>query len=244
MDVNLSAYQGPIDLLLTLIRRHEINIYDIPIAQLTTQYLQEVANMPPDMGRLSEFLVMAATLLEIKSQMLLPRPKTKQDEEPEDPREALVQKLLLYKHAQALAEELNKRIPIGERLTSTGDNEMLTQINKDAKSQPYESDMVPLSYLMEIFADVLSRKEERADTVRAYFGELPRDNFTVEEKIVFVHRELRAHGRLNLRFLFENCRSKNEMVVTFLALLEMVHKSEIRLTQHESFADVEVLACS
>jgi len=242
MEVKLSAYEGPLDLLLTLIRRHEINIYDIPIANLTAQYLREVANMPPDMGRLSEFLVMAATLLEIKSQMLLPRPKTKQDEEPEDPREALVQKLLAYNHAQALAEELGKRVPMGERLTNAGDNEILTQIIKEAKSQPFESDMVSLSCLMEIFADVLSRKEERVDTVRADFGELPRDRFTIEEKVTFMRQQLRTYGRLSLRFLFQNCRSKNEMVVTFLALLEMVRKSEIRISQPESFSDVEILA--
>ena len=244
MDVKLPTYEGPLDLLLKLIRRHEIDIYDIPIAQLTEQYLQEVANLPPDMGRLSEFLVMAATLLEIKSQMLLPRPKSRQEEEPEDPREVLVQKLLAYKQAQALAEELGKRVPMGERLTGPGDGDLLAQIKKDAATRAYEPEMVSLSHLMEIFAEVLSRKEERVDTVRAHFGELPRDRFTVEEKIDFVHRELRTYGRLSLRFLFQNCRSRNEMVVTFLALLEMVHQREISISQPEQFADVEVLPCS
>lgn len=231
------------DLLLKLIRRHEIDIYDIPIAELTAQYLEEVANLPQDMERLSEFLVMAATLLEIKSQMLLPRPKAKQDEEAEDPREVLVQKLLAYKQAQALAQELGKREPVGESFTGSGDGEILAQIKQDANARAYEPDMVSLSHLMELFTDVLSRKEERVDTTRAGFGELPRDRFTVEEKIAFVQRELRTYGRLSLRLIFQNCRSKNEMVVTFLALLEMVHQSEIRIRQPESFADVEVLAC-
>jgi len=243
MDFKLDAYEGPLDLLLKLIRRHEIDIYDIPIAELTAQYLDEVANLPPDMGRLSEFLVMAATLLEIKSQMLLPRPKSKQEEEPEDPREILVQKLLAYKQAQALAAELGKRTPEGERLTGTGDGEILAQIKSDANTRAYEPDMVSLSHLSEIFAEVLSRKEERVDTVRTGFGELPRDRFTIEEKVAHVQHELRLYGRLSLRFLFQSCRSKNEMVVTFLALLEMVRQSEIRISQPEAFADVEVTPC-
>ena len=242
MDFKLPAYEGPLDLLLKLIRRHEIDIHDIPIAQLTAQYLDEVANLPPDMGRLSEFLVMAATLLEIKSRMLLPRPKIEKDEEPEDPREVLVQKLLAYKQAQALAEELAKRVPVGERLTGTGDDEILAQIKTDSKARSYEPDMVSLSHLMDIFAEVLSRKEERTDTVRASFGELPRDRFTVEEKVAFVQQQLGTYGRLSLLFLFKNCRSKNEMVVTFLALLEMVRQHEICINQPEPFGDAVVMS--
>ena len=244
MDVKLSAYEGPLDLLLQLIRRHEIDIYDIPIAQLTAQYLEEVANLPPDMGSLSEFLVMAATLLEIKSQMLLPRPKREQDEEAEDPRELLVQKLLAYKQAQALAQQLGTMTPMGERLTNSGDGEILAQLKKEAQGFPLANEMVPLSNLMEIFADVLSRKEERVDTVRAGYGELPRDRFTVTEKVAFIQHELRVYGRLSLRFLFQNCRNRNEMVVTFLALLEMVRQGEIRARQSDSFSDVEVLSCA
>jgi len=186
-------------------------------------------------------LVMAATLLEIKSQMLLPRPKSKQEEEPEDPREVLVQKLLAYKQAQALAEELGKRVPMGERLTGSGDGEVLAQIKTDATAKAYEPEMVSLSHLMEIFAEVLSRKEERVDTVRADFGELPRDRFTIEEKVALVRQELRIYGRLSLRFLFQKCRSRNEMVVTFLAMLEMVRQSEVCISQPEAFADVVVI---
>jgi len=240
MDVNLTAYQGPLDLLLALIRRHEIDIYDIPIASLTDQYLAEVSNMPQDMERLSEFLVMAATLLEIKSRMLLPaRPKA-DAEEPEDPREALVQKLLAYKQMQALAEQLKKNFPIGEKLTNRGDRPLLQQVNNDSKST-FETDVTDISELVTIFADVMSRKENRRDRVRANYGRMQRDRFTITEKVAHIQEILQQHGRASLRNLFYDCHSKNEMVVTFLALLELVRRGEIATEQSASFEDVDVV---
>jgi len=243
MEFKLNVYEGPLDLLLKLIQKHEIDIYDIPISDLTDQYLHEIASLPPDMGSLSEFLVMAATLLEIKSRMLLPRPKVEKEDDGEDPREALVQKLLAYKQAQTLAAELSRRTPIGERLTNLGDRVVLEQIKNDAQNLPYETEMLSLTQLVEIFAEVLSRQEERVDIVRADFGQLPRDKFTVTEKVLHIRQSLDYYGRLSLKALFENCRSKNEMVVTFLAILEMVRQGEIRASQAESFSDVEVVSC-
>jgi len=242
MDVKLDAYEGPLDLLLKLIQRHEIDIYDIPISSLTSQYLQEIANLPPDMERLSEFLVMAATLLEIKSRMLLPRPKPEADTEAEDPREALVQKLIAYKQAQALVQEFQKLSPIGERITNSGDVTLLRQLKQDTKSQQ-PADMLSITQLSQLFADVMSRKEDRRDTVRAGYGKMPRDRFTVTEKVSHIRHMLTKQGRISLRSMFLSCRSKNEMVVTFLALLEMMHQGEIRASQNEAFADVEVLLC-
>jgi len=243
IEVKLEAYEGPLDLLLQLIQRHKIDIYDIPISTLTNQYLQEVASLPPDMGRLSQFLVMAATLLEIKSKMLLPRPKPESAEEPEDPREALVQQLLAYKQTQAIVQELRDIAPTGERLTGPGDTQILAQIKKDANTLP-DMDMVSVSHLLEIFAGIMSRKEERRDTVRAGYGEMPRERFSVTEKVTHMRQMLATHGRLSLQNLFYGCRSKNEMVVTFLALLEMVRQGEIQASQPHPFADVEMEATS
>jgi len=241
MEVKLTAYEGPLDLLLTLIRKHEIDIYDIPISSLTDQYLQEVANMPPDMARLSEFLVMAATLLEIKSRMLLPRPKVEADNEPEDPREALVQKLLAYKQAQAIAEQLKAYFPKGEKLTNRGDKELLVQLSQDAKAT-FETDVTTVAQLMTIFTEVMSRKESRRDKVRASYGKMQRERFTITEKVLHIQQILRQQGRTSLRMLFIDCHGRNEMVVTFLALLEMVRRGEIMTAQSDSFADVEVVA--
>jgi len=240
MDVKLEAYEGPLDLLLTLIRRHEIDIYDIPIATLTDQYLQEVANLPADMGRLSEFLVMAATLLEIKSRMLLPRPKLDAEGEAIDPREALVQKLIAYNRAQAIAEELHALTPTGERVTGKGDIPLLRELKQDAKSQT-PSDITSIEQLIQIFTEVMSRKEDRRDKVRVGFGKLPRDRFTITEKVVHIRQILTTSGRASLLGLFLECRSKNEKVVTFLALLEMIRQGMIFATQSDSFSDVEVI---
>jgi segregation and condensation protein A len=241
IEVRLDAYEGPLDILLTLIRRHEINIYDIPISTLTNQYLQEIANLPSDMEQLSEFLVMAATLLEIKSRMLLPRHKPETAGEVEDPREALVQKLVAYKQAQALAQELQKLSPIGERVTNLGDKQLLSQIKHEADAR-LPVNMVTVTQLMEIFADVMSRKENRRDTVRADYGKMPRDRFTVTQKVTYIRGILESRGRASLRALFSSCNSRNEIVVTFLALLEMVRQGEIRANQTEAFSDVEICA--
>lgn len=238
MEVKLEAYEGSLDLLLTLIQRHKIDIYDIPIAHLTDQYLQEVAKLPPDMGQLSEFLVMAATLLEIKSKMLLPKAKIEQAEEAEDPREALVQKLLAYKQAQAIADELRKITPKGERLPGIGDMPLLAQIKEDGNVAPVlDTEQVPINQLFDIFADIMARKEERRDKVRAGYGKMPRDAFTVEEKVALMRKMIEEAGELRLRALFLACQSKKEMVVTFLAILEMVRQGEVTASQPETFGD-------
>ena len=239
MEVKLESYEGPLDLLLKLIQRHEIDIYDIPIATLTNQYLEEIAHFPSDMENLSEFLVMAATLLEIKSRMLLPRPKPETAEDGEDPREALVQKLIAYKQAQALVAEFHKLDPIGERLPGSGDLPLLLQLKQDAKSMR-PAEMLPISQMLNLFTEVMSRKEQRRDNVRAGYGSMPRDTFTITEKVLHIREMLEAGRRVSLLGMFANCRSKNEMVVTFLALLEMVRQGEISATQNEAFADVEI----
>jgi len=242
MEFKLEIFEGPLDLLLKLIAKNEIDIHDIPISELTHQYLEEVAKLPPDMEQLSEFLVMAATLLEIKSRMLLPRPKIESEEEPGDPRELLVQQLLTYATTQALAKELGEMPHVGERLCGIGDRLLLNQMKSTEDTKPY-MDHVTLEYLSQVFAEVLTRRESRTDTVRAGYGQMPRDRFTVTEKVSYISQTLSTQGRLNLFALFYNCRSKNERVVTFLALLEMVRRGMIFAAQEEAFGDVEVLPC-
>lgn len=242
MEFKFDAYEGPLDLLLKLIQRHEIDIYDIPIATLTDQYMQEIANLPPDMGELSEFLVMAATLLEIKSRMLLPRPKKEEDEPEEDPRDALVQKLLAYKQAQVIAEMFKTRAPIGESLTNRGDREILAEMREEAKSQ-FETDITTITQLMDIFVEAMNRKDNRRDVVRAGYGRMARDRFTITEKVWHMRHLLIRNGHASLRSLFTDCRSKNEMVVTFLALLELVRQGEASASQDTSFGDVVLTPC-
>jgi segregation and condensation protein A len=232
MEVKLEAYAGPLDLLLNLITRNEMNIFDIPIAELTAQYLEALKNMPPDMDNLSEFLVMAATLLEIKSQMLLPKPKPIDDVKEDDPREALVQKLLAYQTAQALARQLHGLTPPGGKLTGTG--EMWLAQEADA---PPVLEGVSITDLWEMFSEIIQRRANRTDTVRAGYGEMPRERFTVTEKISLIQHMLKQ-GRVRLSVLLMNCSSRREMVVTFLALLEMMRRGLLRAHQEKDFADI------
>ena len=243
MDFKAGEYEGPLDLLLRLIQKNEIDIYDIPIADLTAQYLEVVeelrSNNQYNMDQMSEFVLMAATLLEIKSKMLLPKPKREEDDsEVEDPREALKQKLLAYKEAQLLADELTRITPPGLRLGGTGDLPLLDEVAANIDSQTPVMAGVALSEIWHIFSDVMSRREARRDPIRAGFGEMPRERFTVPEKVALIRKRLESESRVRLFQLFDECRSRGEMIVTFLALLEMIRRGTVKAVQKNSFEDV------
>jgi segregation and condensation protein A len=242
MEVKLAVYAGPLDLLLRLIARNEMDIFDIPIAELTEQYLNEIKGLHPQgdhtpdslkMDNLSEFLVMAATLLEIKSKMLLPRPKPIDEIEPEDPREALVQRLLAYQLAQQLAQQLRSLTPPGDKLTGTGE----LWLAREAEDTPPVLEGVSVGDLWETFTEIMRRKDSRTDTQRAGYGEMPRERFTVTEKVAYI-RHLLKQGRVNMFDLFMQCRSRGEMVTTFLALLEMIRRGMLKAHQDRDFADI------
>jgi segregation and condensation protein A len=242
MNFKLEAFEGPLDLLLQLIRRSEIDIHDIPISQITTEYMEIVANLPPNMEQMSEFLVMAATLLEIKSKMLLPRPKTENDEPEEDPREALARQLLAYEQAQELAAQLSALTPMGERLMGAGDKEAMEKLANTGDYQPV-MDLISIPQLNNIFADIMRRAADKIDTVRAGYGEMPKEKFSVTEKTIFIGKALNENGKLSLLSLFSACNSRHEMIVTFLALLEMIRRGLALVRQERSFEDVEVTPC-
>lgn len=232
MEVRLANYTGPLDLLLRLIARNEMDIFDIPMAELTAQYLEEVASIPPEMEGLSEFLVLAATLLEIKSQMLLPRPPAIDELEQDDPREALVQRLLAYQMAQALAQQLSSLTPPGDRLRGAGEPSLA--VEADA---PPVLDGIAVQDLFAVFEEMMKRQNRRIDTVRAGYGEMPRDRFTVTAKIAHIQERLRG-GRVRFLSLLEECRTRREMVVTFLALLEMIRRGILVAKQENDFGDI------
>ena len=242
MEVKLEKFEGPLDLLLRLIQRREIDIHDIPIAPITQEYLAVVATLPPDMEQMSEFLVMAATLLEIKSKMLLPRKKTDDDEPEEDPREALARQLLAYQQAQELAARLDELTPTGIRITGAGDKDALARLSDKQSGQPV-MDLISIPQLEEIFLDIMRRCAGKIDTVRAGYGEMQKERFTVPEKVAAIKKSLRENGRLSLSALFLRCNSRREMVVTFLALLEMIRRGMILARQARAFEDVEVTPC-
>jgi len=243
MEIKLPAYEGPFDLLLGLIRKNEVDIYDIPIAEVTAQYLEAVdqlrADGKYDMDQISEFVLLAATLLEIKSRMLLPKPKLETDENPvDDPRKALVEKLLAYEEAKALAAELTRITPPGLRLTGTGDPEVIEEIQSEIDENTPPMEGIDLSQIWHIFTDVMSRRAAKRDLVRAGFGKMQKERFTVPEKIAYIQHRIKTQGQVRLFVLFEYCNSRTEMVVTFLALLEMIRRGMVKAQQDKAFEEV------
>jgi segregation and condensation protein A len=221
--IKLEAFEGPLDLLLYLIRKEEVSIYDIPIARITEQYLTYLQAMQElDIAVAGEFLVMAATLIHIKSQMLLPRDP---DFEPEteDPRKELVYQLLEHQKFKAAANMLHQRATIEGAAYRRGGLET-DKNNPEISATAFQ--------LFEIFKDVLER--QRAITEIS----IARDEMTMAEKIIEIQAMVGEAGEVRVREMFERARSRRELVLTFLAILELVKELAIRLVQTETFGEI------
>ena len=219
INIRLAAFEGPLDLLYHLIEKNEIDIYDIPIAALTEQYLAYLdAAEDRDMDGMSEFLLMAATLLEIKSKLLLPKPKAEEEEGP-DPREELVQRLLEYKRIKDATETLKER---EEEAALVYYKEADASVAK-LKEQPPQA-----------------RKETKEDKVRSSFRSVQKDLFTVGEKMEYIRDMLILHPHEKTAFhtIFRRNAGKMERVVTFLALLELIKQKEVQITQEKNFGEI------
>ena len=234
IPVKLPVFEGPLDLLLHLIEKNKIDIYDIPIAGITDQYLEYVRQMDhEDLDVTSEFLVMAATLLDIKSRMLLPREKDDETGEEEgDPREELVRRLLEYKMYKYLSEELAVyREQAGVRYFRAQKlpREVLDYrppINYDELLKDTD-----LQSLQKIFGEVLRRKKSRRDPIRGGFGKIRREEISLDNKTLYIRAYLQAHPRTDVRALLESRESREEVIVTFLILLELMKTQKVHIVQ-------------
>jgi len=240
-NIQLDAFEGPFDLLFNLIEANKIDIYDIPMTLLTRQYLEAIRKMPPDMEGMSEFLVMAATLLAIKAKMLLPR-KNADEEEQDDPREALVQKLIAYRYCQELANSLKEIDNPGSRIFKGPEYPLMAKTVCRSPEEWLED--VSQGRLWRIFEDVMKRKALKVDTVRQGFfpsGAVARERFTIAEKMLHIQDILkRPSSRLTLTNLFEDCLSREECIVCFLALLELIKVNKANIIQQETFGEIEI----
>lgn len=239
ISYKLDNFEGPLDLLLHLIEKNKVNIYDIPIATITEQYLDFVNHMETeDLNIVSEFLVMAATLIDIKARMLLPR-ETNEEGEEEDPRAELVARLLEYKYYKYMSLELKDREVGAERLLYK-----FPSIPPEvAKYEPPVDldkllDGLTLAKLQEIFRAVTKRKSDRVDPIRSRFGNIRRESISLEDKINSVMDYAREHRKFSFRGLLEQQPDRTLVVVTFLALLELMKIGKIRLTQEHLFDDM------
>lgn len=239
LSVRLEVFEGPLDLLLYLIEKNKIDIYDIPIVVITQQYLDYIKNMQTeDMNIMSEFLVMAATLLDIKCRMLLPK-EINEDGEEEDPRAELVQKLLEYKMYKYMAFELkDKQVDASK---SWYKKPMLPQEVADYQYPiDYEElvGQVDLAKLHEIFKAALKRQEDKIDPIRSQFGKIEKDEINLEEKQGYIEEYVKNHKKFSFRSLLEKQGSKMEVIVTFMAILEMMKLGIISIEQNGTFADI------
>lgn len=237
IPVKIQVFEGPLDLLLHLIEKNKLNIYDIPIVEITEQYIAYVEAMEEEnLDVVSEFLIMAATLIEIKSRMLLPKEET---EEEEDPREELVRRLLEYKIYKYAAGELEKmRQEAGQVFFGS------PQIPKEVLEYQEEVDPhavlqdLTLRRLNEIFQEVMKKNKEKVDPIRSKFGKIEKEEVRVEEKVSYIRRQLRGLKNINFRTLLEIQATKTQVVVTFLAILEMMKTGLIEVRQESIHGDI------
>ncbi len=241
IPVKLQVFEGPLDLLLHLIDKNKIDIYDIPIVEITNQYMEYINAMEKeDLNIMSEFLVMAATLLDIKCKMLLPREVNDEGEE-EDPRQELVEQLLEYKMYKYMSYELKDRQMDGERTlckVPTIPEEVLEYV------EPVNLDELlgdlTLSKLNRIFKDVMKRQVDKIDPVRSKFGKLEKEEVTLPDKLEYVTDYAREHKKFSFRQLLTKQSSKTQIVVTFLAILQLMKEGTIFIQQEQPFDDIMI----
>jgi segregation and condensation protein A len=231
--IKLSNFEGPLDLLVHLIRRNQLNVYDIPVALITEQYLAYIELMQElNLDIASEFLVMAATLIHIKSRLLLPRPPAEDtdDEEGEDPREALVRRLLEHERFKAAAELLHEREVVRCAQWPRSDAAVAELAGEGAEPELE----VDLFTLIAAFKGVLERAKNRPRVI------LPPEQVSIESRIEVLLTRLSEHEACGFEDLFGDVSSRPDMIVTFLALLEMIRLKLVRIFQTGPFGAIRV----
>src|SRR5262245_31564530 len=233
LPIKLENFEGPLDLLLHLIRKNEVNVYDIPIALITAQYLETIELMQElNLDVAGEFLVMAATLIHIKSKMLLPRPETAAgvDGDAEDPRDALVRRLLEHQKFKAAAELLHEREQVRAAQWQRPDERVAAIAGDD-----YEPELeVDLFSLLTAFQAVVARAKLRPKVL------LPPEQIPVEVRIDQLLARLSEHEACGFDELFADVNDRAGLIVTFIALLEMIRLKLVRVFQSGTFGPIRV----
>jgi segregation and condensation protein A len=224
LKILLGEFEGPLDLLLHLIRQEQVSIYDIPVARITDEYLRYLRVMlEMDIAVAGDFLVMAATLIELKTKMLLPRDPLAEQAEEEDPRADLINQLLEYQKYKAAAEMLWSRATVERAVFKRA------EIETD-KNNPEVA--VGLFDLLKVFQVILARHKEEV------MLEIEREEISMTEMLERLRNMVMSASELNLRLFFERAKSRRELVLAFLSVLELVRTTEIKLFQSETFGDI------
>lgn len=225
LKLKLGEFAGPLDLLLFLIKQEQANIFDIPISKITDEYVRYVRLMKSlDIAVAADFLVMAATLIEIKSKMLLPPEFTADEgEEIEDPRQELVDRLLEYEKFKAAAEMLYERTTIEQAVFPRG------QIDSDDNNAEINATVFDL---LNVFQKVLARHKDEVQM------EIKREEISLADMIKTLRKRLLATAEVSMTAFFGEMQSKRELVTAFMAVLEIVRTEGVKLVQKKTFADI------
>lgn len=230
--VHLDQFQGPLDLLLYFIRRDKIDIYDIPIADITAQYLQTLEDLKSlNITLAGEFVVMAATLMRVKSKLLLPRPELDDEGAPIDPRSELVRQLLDYQRFKEAAEGLSF---LGHEQSYHHPRSAVFNLEDEPEDPGQYFKKVTLFDLATYFKTAL----DRTPVISAY--ELHREPVSLDDRKALIHSSFDGDGRLTFSRLLEHCQDKLEIIITFLAILDLIRLNEISIFQNILFEDMEI----
>lgn len=229
--IKLEIFEGPLDLLLYLVKKDHLNIYDIPISKVTDQYLAYIELMRMlDLNIAGEFLVMAATLLQIKSKMLLPAEENQLQEIEQDPRDELIKRLLEYERFKEIADDLRQK--------------EISQQEVFKRAAPQELGPSPketaIYFEASIFDLISAFSKALQDVPKEVFYEVIKDEFTIEEKVHQILHLLLVKDSIALSELFQQAKNKIEIVVTFLSILELIRMKEIVARQKELFDEIEI----
>lgn len=230
--VTIDNFDGPLDLLLHLIKEQDIDIYDIKIEDITKQYLDYIRHMKElNLEIASEYLVMASELIEMKSKMLLPKNKEKEDDDyEEDPRELLIERLLAYKRYKEVTSEF-KDLELTRKMIFTREPDNLNRYVKEDEN----SEDLGVADLIDAFNNLLKRKE----LDRPIATKITKKELSVTEKVNKIKNILRNKKKINFEDIFE-VSTKEEVIISFLSVLEMVKKDEILLTQEGNFKNIVI----
>ncbi len=243
LKVALPVFDGPLDLLLHLIEKNKINIFDIPIVEVTDQYLTYVRAMQTeDLGVMSEFMVMAAELIAIKCKMLLP-PEVDEEGEEIDPRDELVEQLLEYKMYKYMSYELRDRMDEAVKSfykKDTTPKEVLSYRPEVDTSELLQD--LTLKKLHEIFDSVIRRQENKLDPIRSNFGTIKKEEVRLEDKLLEVAQYAKQKKNFSFRDLLLKQHGRMQTIVTFLALLELMKYGIVEVSQSETEGDIEIAA--
>lgn len=241
ISVKLEVFDGPLDLLLHLIEKNKIDIFDIPIAEITRQYMEILsASETDDMDVMSDFLVMAATLLKIKSKMLLPV-QVDEDGEEIDPRAELVERLLEYKTFKYASYELKDKQMDAEKILYK--KSTIPKGIADYKETVDVSELlgdVTLARLRSIFNDVMKKQIDKIDPIRSKFGQIKKETVSLQDRMLYIEEYAMRHKSFSFRTMLEKNPGKTMVIVTFLGILELMKVGKLLIVQERIFDDIKI----